>query len=239
MVRDQGAPSSDPELLQFTVDVWHPDCWTLEATKATGVGLLGYGTADLSDDSGRVGYYTVFGESHAVIDEFTELIRASERITDTIDHMPGPAIAPATRNIVVSTGPTSGMRRAFHDRGYLHLGPSSHEDGRERRRLMTWGTRDDIERDLEDLEEAYDADVSLERIVSAGAAGVGRPRHDADSLSVRQREAFVLARDRGYYEYPRGVETATLATELGVSKATFLEHLRKAERNLLTNVRLR
>lgn len=238
MTRNQDDPSTDSELLQFTIDVWHPDCWTLEATDATGVGLLGYGMTDLSNSSGQVGYYTVFGESHAAIDEFTDLIQTSERISNLIEHMPGPAVAPATRNIVVSTGPTGGMRRAFHDRGYLHLGPSSHEDCRERRRLLTWGTRDAVEQDLEDLEVAYDADISLERIAPAGSAGMGRPQRDVEALSVRQREAFALARNRGYYEYPREAKTATLAAELGVSKATFLEHLRKAERKLLMDVRL-
>jgi len=48
-------------------------------------------------------------------------------------------------------------------------------------------------------------------------------------LSERQREVFKLARRRGYYEWPREVSATELAEELDVSKATALEHLRKAE----------
>ncbi|MDX1748003.1 MAG: helix-turn-helix domain-containing protein, partial [Halobacteriales archaeon] len=44
---------------------------------------------------------------------------------------------------------------------------------------------------------------------------------------------FELARERGYYAWPRGTTAADLATDLGVSKSTVLEHLRKAEARLL------
>jgi predicted DNA binding protein len=57
-----------------------------------------------------------------------------------------------------------------------------------------------------------------------------------DGLSPRQREAFQLARARGYYEYPRDVCAQELADEFGVSRTTFLEHLRKAEREQLTGI---
>jgi predicted DNA binding protein len=56
---------------------------------------------------------------------------------------------------------------------------------------------------------------------------------DLPALSARQREVFELARARGYYEWPRAVSATDLAEEVGVAKATVLEHLRKAEAKLL------
>lgn len=99
MSDSQGETATDPELLQLTLDIWHPNCWTLDTTATTGAGLLGYGTTKLSNDAGRVGYYTVFGDSGATIDEFFGLIRDSELVTDTINHTPGPDIAPVSRNV--------------------------------------------------------------------------------------------------------------------------------------------
>lgn len=54
-----------------------------------------------------------------------------------------------------------------------------------------------------------------------------------DTLTRSQREAFELAREEGYYRWPREVSTRELAAEMDISKTTLLEHLRKAESKLL------
>jgi predicted DNA binding protein len=60
-----------------------------------------------------------------------------------------------------------------------------------------------------------------------------------DMLSVltdRQREVMVAAYRFGYYDLPRGITSQRLAERVGLSKPTTLEHLRKAERRLLSEV---
>ncbi len=53
------------------------------------------------------------------------------------------------------------------------------------------------------------------------------------SLTEKQREVVIAAKRGGYYEYPRRINSGELADRVGVSKATVVEHLRKAERRLM------
>ncbi|MXV61836.1 bacterio-opsin activator [Natronorubrum sp. JWXQ-INN-674] len=53
-------------------------------------------------------------------------------------------------------------------------------------------------------------------------------------FTPRQREVLVLAYTNGYYDWPRENTGEELAAELGVTYATFSEHLRKAEQKLLS-----
>jgi predicted DNA binding protein len=54
-------------------------------------------------------------------------------------------------------------------------------------------------------------------------------------LSDRQSEVVALALEKGYFEWPRAADAETLAAELGIAHSTFLEHLRKAEAQLLAS----
>lgn len=53
-------------------------------------------------------------------------------------------------------------------------------------------------------------------------------------LTDRQFEVVECALKEGYFEWPRDATSEELAEKLGVSRATFLEHLRKGQSKLLT-----
>ncbi len=54
------------------------------------------------------------------------------------------------------------------------------------------------------------------------------------NLSPGQRDAFELAKKEGYYEFPKRITLDTLAAIAGVAKSTFREHLKRAERKILS-----
>jgi hypothetical protein len=55
-------------------------------------------------------------------------------------------------------------------------------------------------------------------------------------LTDKQKEVVVKARKMGYYDYPKKVSSQDLADNLGISRATTIEHLRKAESRLMETI---
>ena len=57
----------------------------------------------------------------------------------------------------------------------------------------------------------------------------------ANRLTDRQEEVIRRALEEGYFEWPRDVTSDELAAEMDISRATLLEHMRKAESKLLAS----
>jgi len=56
---------------------------------------------------------------------------------------------------------------------------------------------------------------------------------DRGRLTERQREVLRTAHEMGYFERPKGANAGEVATELGISRSTFTEHLSAAQTKLL------
>jgi predicted DNA binding protein len=54
------------------------------------------------------------------------------------------------------------------------------------------------------------------------------------ALTDRQQEVIETALEAGYFEWPREISSEELAAKLEITRGTFLEHLRKGERKLLS-----
>lgn len=220
---------------RLTLDIWHPDCWTLEVTDANDGGLLGHGV--YTKANAATGRFTVYSASVPSLDTLCEAIHTSPLTTSVweMDHRYGertesPIPASVTRDLLVEYDAAKTINDALCSRGFIPDKPVRMADGREYWTVVVTAGRTEITARLDAVRAEMNADIRIQHIDSAGASTGLFPM---DALSARQRETFELAREQGYYTWPRDVSASDLAAELDVSKATLLEHLRKAEAKLL------
>lgn len=225
---------------QLTLDLWHPNCWAIQATADNPGGILAHAVYDspASGESSVNSLFTAYGESESDVDRLLAAI-ADSPLTDTVRELhtqvdtrrgrvtPGAV----SREFFLEHDPSDMICPLLLEHGFVHSSPGRIEGGREYWNVRYAGERGDIETELDAIREKAGAEIDVERIGSVGSRTGDGNRLDA--LTSSQREAFELARERGYYEWPRETSTRELATELGVSKTTLLEHLRTAESKLL------
>lgn len=74
--------------------------------------------------------------------------------------------------------------------------------------------------------------LEIQKIQKAPFADIHFPR-TMPNLTQKQKRAFELAIENGYYKFPRKSDLGKLAKIMGVSVSTCQEHLRKAEEKIL------
>lgn len=125
----------------------------------------------------------------------------------------------------------------FQAHNCLYLPPTIYRQGWEHYTVIAFDDND-VRALLHELDEARHIDV-----LSKTALEERHVPHSTlfptdrlfEGLTTRQLEALRLALDNGYYGQPRGASIEELAAQTTVARATFEEHLRKAENKLITN----
>lgn len=225
---------------RLTLDLWHPNCWAIESTEQVGGGVLAhaiYNSPKVEAESVN-GLFTAYGDSVEEVETLLETIEASEHGGEVLELQErfgqghGDAPGNVVREFFLEYNPQDMVCPTLLKYGFVHSAPVRIENGRETWQVVFAGDRGNIESQLDGVREEAGAEVTVEAITAADTRRSERERR-MSALTATQREVFELARDEGYYEWPRGVSTRDLATEMGVSKTTLLEHLRKAEAKLL------
>ena len=149
-------------------------------------------------------------------DEFQRELEA----TDHVEH-----VKRLDDDNLLVTKPSCGAYSAIYQ-NHGTLRRSNTVSGRQREYHVLVFRREDLKDILDDL--ASFGTVTLGKLTEF-RAGSDSP------LTERQREVATEALARGYYDWPRKITNEELAAELGISRATLHEHLRKAERTLLSS----
>jgi len=110
------------------------------------------------------------------------------------------------------------------------------EDGDYRMRLhLSPGA--DARQIIDTVREAYpDAEMAKRRQRTRADVPDDRDLSGLDALTERQRTALEAAYHAGFFEWPRDSSGEDVAESLGVSPATFHQHLRKAEKEVIRTV---
>jgi predicted DNA binding protein len=228
---------------RLTLDLWHPDCWAIEATSRTKGGVLAHAIynsprTDRDAPNSVNGLFTAFADTTDEVEALLDAIRESDRAGNLLQlrerfgrarDAPGNVV----REFFLEYDPGDMVCPTLLQHGFVHSAPVRIEDGREEWQVCFVGERTEIRESLDAVQEAAGAEVTVESMSSSGHAGRTPREQRLDTLTTTQRKVYEHARESGYYEWPREASTRELADDMEVSKTTLLEHLRKAESKLL------
>lgn len=228
-------PVGDHDGYQLTLRLSHPNCWMREVTAETDARLI---VSTVYIVEGQVKTHVVaYAESTAALDDLVAATKGSDH-TFSVTEMysqhdfgaDSTLAKKAQRSLLVEYNPNDSIHDALVSRGLIPQDPIRIRNGEEYWTFAVDYPRETLQAKLDEVREEKDAEIHVEKITTRTGE---QPHLDVDELSDRQREVFELARDRGYYDTPRRASGNDLADELGVSKATLHEHLRKVESKLL------
>ena len=120
----------------------------------------------------------------------------------------------------------------------LELPPNKYLSGREILNLIV--TPEDAGLILDDIRKGLpDSEVNVLKLAplksTKGPYPFYLPLDDLlNNFTKRQQEALSIAYKKGYYDIPRAMFLENLANEMNIKRRTFEEHLRKAEKKIMS-----
>jgi len=157
------------------------------------------------------------------VDDFEEVFRHNDGIVYRFRRPAGTPTACACEAVERHGGPVRHLRA---EDGVVVLSFVAHD-------------LDTLRRVVKDLREQYDG-VSLRRLTQSDAPDANTDADlvliDRAALTDRQHEVLRTAHENGYFDHPKGANATEVATDLGINRTTFAEHLAAAQSKLLDAV---
>ena len=122
----------------------------------------------------------------------------------------------------------------------LELQPVRYFAGREIRNILITPDAvglilDEIQKEIPEIKVKVLKVAPLKKIDGLYPLYLHFPLNDLkQGLTFKQQKALTLAFNSGYYELPRKIYLKNLAKEMNIHRRTFEEHLRKAEKKIMT-----
>lgn len=199
-------------MIKAKISMDHYKCWACELTKKfEGTFFLQNTTSLEKNVASDIVYIGADGSNQEAIMNFLKShphMSSIEVLEKSEDHL---------FLLIVTAGNETMIERVNKNRCF-NIGPTVLHDGREIFNIVTQN-KENLQRLLDDLEKI--GEVRLISVVPF--------TFEHSSLTKKQFDALTHAEERGYYDWPRNIDIDSLAKEKGISKSTYVEHLRKAE----------
>jgi len=223
-------PRKKPILLEF--EVVHP-CYAVDSTAKIKDSRMRWITT-AGKDAG--GIYNVYQVRSPHIDRFIEALRKHPLVQDV--------------NVLRKTGDLAelGIKSDYNkmviatiNKTKCVLLDTSTESGVDRALLLAPSEKN-FREFMDSLKDTMDIRLKAKRYLrqvdqigldTFRSSGFLQLKEVSERLTGKEMECFSLACKQGYYETPKKVTLEELAGMAGVSKATFAEHLNKAESKML------
>ncbi|MBU7032963.1 MAG: helix-turn-helix domain-containing protein [Theionarchaea archaeon] len=115
------------------------------------------------------------------------------------------------------------LSQLIHDIGAFYIYPIKFTNGREICTLIF-----DNKKEMRKMLMKLKTDWKIHRIGNINL------QFDLEDLTPKQLKAVNLAIEKGYFEIPKKINLEELSKQMKLSRTTFLEHLRKAEKKILS-----
>jgi predicted DNA binding protein len=104
-------------------------------------------------------------------------------------------------------------------------------NGQEYWEMASW-KKEELMRFVNELKSQDSVMLEIERFQNTKLDTIYFPKI-MPKLSEKQREAYHLAVENGYYKFPRKIDLGRLAKLMKISLSTYQEHLRRAEMKMM------
>lgn len=216
---------------QVRLSLWHPGCWTLEATDThDGTHIIEKSLYPAHDVV--KGDFILVSEGQTDLEEFVETVDGY----DVVDDMTILRRSVGRARAVVNYRRESSIVPEVVNSAFMPIEPVHVTGGREYWTVMVEESA--LGQAVTRMERRHDVEVSSIQEVDPSESLEFADVVDSiyDDLSTRQRECLFQAAEAGYYTWPREVSAKDVAAETTVSGPTFLEHIRRGEQKIFRTV---